>query len=176
MASKFKTAIVLVIIAAFSGLSIFAVNDASEPGILENRRIREENNYKAIFGLDESVVISFEKTTIEDGLEEIEILDASDQVIGYIYKGENQNNYGEVVVLVGILPNQRIESVIISSTTNTPNYVNKIKGEILDNFAGQAVDEVTFDSKTGASFTYGSVKNTVIKATEYYEQNRGDIS
>ena len=58
MLAKLKTALVLVIIGGFSGLAIWATNEATYETIIENARIKEENFYKEIFDLDSDFEIT----------------------------------------------------------------------------------------------------------------------
>lgn len=174
MLDKMKTTIVLVIIAAISGALIFAANELTKDTIIENRIIREENLYKEIFGLDSDDIISYEKLTLDGDLaEEVTVKDSDGNIIGYVYKGDEKNNYGDIIVLIGVNLEGNIADVKISETTNTPNFVKKIKDDYLSPFAGQDTFNVEFDDKTGATFTYGSVSKFVEAAALYF-QNRGD--
>ena len=173
MVSKLKTAIVLVIIGAMSGFLIWGVNEMSKDGILENREIREQGYYKEIFDLDENIEITFTKSVI-DGLEEVVLLDSSDEVIGYIYKMNDTNAYGSSVILVGISPDGVIQNVIISSSINTPTYVKAVEDDNLPGLSNQNVSSVEYDGTTSATFTYGSVKKVVDASVSYYLENRGD--
>ncbi len=174
MLDKMKTTIVLVIIAAISGALIFAANEMTKDTIIENRIIREENLYKEIFGLESDDVITYEKLSLDGNLaEEVTVIDSDGIIIGYVYKGDERNNYGDIIVLIGVNTNGTIADVKISETTNTPNFVKKIKDDYLSPFAGQSTSNVEFDDKTGATFTYGSVSKFVEAASDYF-QNRGD--
>lgn len=176
MLAKLKTALVLVIIGGFSGLAIWATNEATFETIQENARIKEENFYKEIFELDSDFEIEFEKTDLDGTInQEVVIKDKiTKEVIGTIYRGYDKNSYGDITVLVGIDLEGSISKVIISDTSNTPNYVKKITKRTdtvpsyLDHFTGQSYDSVTVDSSTGASYSYGSVSKIVEAATNAY--------
>ncbi len=175
MLDKLKIALVLVVIGALSGLIIYGVNDWAEPKIDENRRIREEGYYKELFNLDEDIVISYEKFSLDNGLEqEVVVYDSNSDVIGYIYKATDKNSYGEVTVLVGITVDGLISNAVISSATNTPNYVQTIKSKNIGNFSGQDIENLVIDSKTGATYTYTSVVDIITAASEYYLESRGE--
>jgi Na+-translocating ferredoxin:NAD+ oxidoreductase RnfG subunit len=163
-------ALVLFFIGIISGLSIWGANQLTFENIEANELNREKGFYKDLFSIDEATEITFTTDELSDGFYEIIISDNSG-VIGYVYKGEDNNNYGKITVLVGIIDGE-IENVIISSTTNTPNFVNKIESDYLDPFSGQSTNDVSFDSKTGASYTYGSVTDIVTSATDYYNSER----
>lgn len=172
MRDKLMKALVLFVIGVFSGVSIWAVNSLTEDQIALNVLNREKGFYKDIFELDESVEISFIETEISDGFYEIEI-SSEGNVVGYVYKGKQDNNYGDITVLVGIIDGE-IQNVLISDSSNTPNFVKKIEKGYLSPFMGQSTTDVSFDTKTGASYTYGSVESVVTTATEYYNSERGD--
>lgn len=175
MVSKFKTALVLVVIGIISGLSIWGVNELTYRDILDNRQDREEGYYKEIFAIDESIEITFEEDELDNGLIEVEIsIKSTKEVVGYIYKGEETNAYGNIVVLVGINTDGVINSAVISSSTNTPTYVKDVRDDNLPNLQDQHVDTVRYDGVTNATFTYGSVKKVVKNAVAYYQENRGD--
>ncbi|MCF7926287.1 MAG: FMN-binding protein [Candidatus Izimaplasma sp.] len=176
MFDKLKTALVLVIIAGVSGFLIYNVNELTKDKIEANKTSREEAYYAEIF--DTKDKIKYTKTALDDVLiqEEIEITDTSGNVIGYIYKGTHSNNYGDITVLIGITIDDLISNVIISSTTNTPTFVQKLKDNNLANFSGQQIGSVTYDSKTGATYSYTSVSQIVDSATQYYSENRGEMN
>lgn len=173
MLDKLKTAIVLVAIGAISGFLIWGTNEITAEGIADNNVLREQSYYASIFEVEGD--ITFTSTKIEGTLsEEVEIFDASGVSLGYVYKGTETNNYGDITVLIGITNEGTIKNVVISGTTNTPTFVKKIKDNYLSPFTGQSTDSVTFDERTGASFTYGSVETMVDAASTYFETNRGD--
>jgi electron transport complex protein RnfG len=173
MLGKFKTALVLVIIGAISGFLIWGTNELTNEDIALNRELREQGYYKDIFGLEETFEISFEKNNISESLEEIVLKDIENSIIGYIYKGADKNNYGDIIVLVGVTGEGKISNVLISSSTNTPTYVKGVKDDQLSPFVDQFADSVEYDAKTSATFTYGSVTKIVGEATDYYLANRG---
>ena len=174
MLDKLKKAVVLLIIGSLSGGIIFGVNALTEETISDNAIAKEEGFYKEIFSIDDEVSIEFVKVEVEDGLEEVVVTLKDDgSLVGYIYKYEDKNNYGDITVLVGIQEGV-ISNVVISASTNTPNFVKVIEKEYLSPFTDQDVTDVTFDVKTGASYSYGSVEKIVNMATEYYNTNRGD--
>jgi len=95
-------------------------------------------------------------------------------VIGYIYKSLEKNNYGDVTVLVGIKVDGEISKVVISDTSNTPTFVNRIRSKYISNFMNQDTQNLTYDSKTGATYTYTSVATVVENASAYYLESRGE--
>lgn len=178
MLDKIKIAIVLVVIGAISGLTIYSVNLLTEDKIELNMIEKEQGYYKELFYLDEDAEIRFETNDFDDQAiaQEIVLFDADDQIIGYIYKGTDKNNYGEVIVLLGITPDGQISNVVISSTTNTPTFVKVIKNVYLSPFQSQDVDNITVDGNTGATYTYSSVVEIVENASSYFLENRGELN
>lgn len=175
MLNKLKTAMVLFVIGSLSGLIIFGVNRLTEDTISENKQIKEEGYYREIFNLEADFAISFDKNDLTDNLDqEIVLYDVDHNVIGYIYKSLEKNNYGDVTVLVGIRVDGSIANVVISDTSNTPTFVNRIRSKYIGNFTNQEVSNITYDSKTGATYTYTSVATVVENASAYYLESRGE--
>lgn len=175
MLDKLKVALVLVIIGALSGIIIFGINELTEDTIAQNKLEREISYYKDIFDLDDSEEITFDSILLDGDLDqEVTIYDSNGDVIGYIYKATDKNNYGEVTVLVGITVEGVVSKAVISSTTNTPTFVQTIKEKYLDNFSGQDADDIQIDEKTGATYTYTSVAEIVSSASAYYLESRGE--
>ena len=174
MLANLKKAFVLFLIGAVSGLGIWVVNLATEDQISENERNRELDFYREILTVDESYQLDTLEVDLGDGLVEVTVfeLDNPTNEFGLVYKGAQKNSYGDITVLVGI-KDDAILSVIISGSTNTPNFVKRVEKNNLGNFEGMSVNEITFDDKTGATFTYGSVSDVVSLAVEAYNE-RGD--
>lgn len=174
MLDKLKTAVVLFVIATVAGLLIFLTNELTYDGIVANQLAREQAFYKEMFELDENMDIT--TLTVElDGVlaEELAIYDDQDTLLGYVYKGEDTNNYGDITVLIGVRTDGTIVQVIIAATTNTPTFVKKIETTYLAPFVDQDTSDVTYDERTGASYTYGSVQALVEAAAEYFQSERG---
>lgn len=173
MLDKLKVAFVLVIIGAISGFVIYGTNELTADTIAENRYTQELDFYREIFTLDMEEEITATEISLDNGMSEVEITDSEGVIVGYVYKGSETNNYGDITVLVGIKLDGTIADVIISQSTNTPTFVKKIKDGYLDNFTGQEASDVTFDVRTGASYTYGSVSKFVDLGSSYFNSERG---
>jgi len=175
MLAKLKTALVLVIIGAISGGLIYGTNLLTKDQIAENERQKEFVYYAEIFNLDYTLTESNVVKTQLDGTiqEEVQILDQEGNLLGYVYKGYDNNTYGYVTALVAINLDGTIRQVVISSTNNTPKYVGLTDPDHLDPFIGQDSGNVTFDERTGATFTYGSITKIVEAASTYFQMNRG---
>ncbi len=171
MFDKLKTALVLVVIGGLSGLIIYGINELTEDVIAENRLEQERSYYREIFELSSDAEILYDEENPEGEL--LEIFDIENNLIGFIFKGVEKNNYGEVTVLVGIYADGTIAKVVISSTTNTPNYVKKITRDYIDNFTAQDIDDFDIDAKTGASYTYSSLVSAIKKASILFLESEG---
>ncbi len=174
MRDDLKKAFVLFLIGAVSGLGIWVVNLATEDQIAENERNRELDFYREILTIEESYQLDTLEVDLGDGLVEVTVfeLDNPTNEFGLVYKGSQKNSYGDITVLVGI-KDDAILSVVISGSTNTPNFVKRVEKNNLENFESMSVNDITFDDKTGATFTYGSVRDVVTLAVEAYNE-RGD--
>ena len=175
MLDKLKVALVLLVIGALSGIIIYGINELTYETIAQNKIDREISYYKELFNLEENVEITFETIALDNGIDqEVIVSDSNDEVIGYIYKATDKNSYGEVTVLVGITIDGVISNAVISSSSNTPNFVHLIKSEYIGNFSNQDVDDISIDAKTGASYTYSSVVEIITAASDYYLESRGE--
>ena len=175
MWDKLKIALVLVIIGALSGIIIYGVNELTETTIAKNKIDREISYYKDLFNLADEATITFDTIDLDNDLDqEIIVYDSNGDIIGYIYKATDENNYGEITVLVGITIDGVISNAVISSTTNTPTFVQTIKSKYIDNFSGQDADDILIDDHTGATYTYTSVVDIINSASEYYLESRGE--
>jgi Na+-translocating ferredoxin:NAD+ oxidoreductase RnfG subunit len=177
MWDKLKIALVLVVIGALSGIIIYGVNYWTEEEIDKNRIATEQGLYRDLFNIDETEITESSIPVLLDanGLdEELIMYDGEGTVLGYIYKATLKNNYGEVTVLVGITTDGVLSNAVISRTTNTINFVQRIKSKYIGNFSNQDVTDIQIDSKTGATYTYTAVVDVVTSASEYYLESRGE--
>ncbi len=167
MLDKLKVAIVLVIIGALSGFFIWGVNAITAPVIEDNAEVRELKLYEEMFQL--SGDFTLETNTLSGTLvKEVIIFDENGDEVGRAYQGYDMNNYGDVTVLVGV-KGGTITEVVIQSTSNTVTFVNSVEKNYLPNFSNQSLSDVTYDSKTGATYTYSSVKTIVQATVDYIE-------
>lgn len=178
MMEKLKTAAVLMLIGIVSGFLIYQTNNLTEDTIATNRDIQEKSYYFELFGLEvedptDEALTDITDNPTDDLSAEVIVYDEDGNIIGYVYTATDKNSYGDVTVLVGVNVDGTIANVIISNSSNTINFVTKIRLDYLGNFAGQEISDVTFDAKTGATYTYTSVKTVIDYASTYYEANRG---
>ena len=167
MLEKLKIALVLLVIGAISGGAIFSVNDFTAPIIEENQLAAQYEDYVDMF--PNMSVSDMEEETIEDNefiTKKIIVYDGSGNQLGFIFEGKDENSQGSIIVLVGI-EGGILKDVIISSHTNTPNYVQGLKDDYLPNLPGQSMDSISYDSSTGATITYNSIKSIIDQAVLY---------
>ncbi len=159
MVAKLRIALVLLIIGSVSGLAIVGVNSFTAPIIEENRARAQYEDYLEMF--PDLADVDEEDIEDHDVLDRRFVIKNSDgDEIGTIYRGQDTNEFGDVTVLVGISGTEIVQ-VIISNHSNTPNYANIIIENHLEPFSGQSIEDVSYDSSTGATATYGSVEKIV---------------
>lgn len=190
MLDKLKVAAVLFLIGAFSGGLIYGVHLGTKDRIEQNEIDKQIAYYREIFEVPNDQEIIYNACTTDESeaaIEGFEIMDEcpeginetiirykeTNELIGYAYLGKETNSYGDVNVLLGITEDGIVKQVVISSSTNTPNFVKKIEKEQLYKFSSVDVNEVEYDSYTGASYTYGSVSDVVQNATRFFDTVRG---
>ena len=182
MFSKIKVAFVLVVIGGLSGLIIYGVNELTYERILANIEDQEKAYYRDIFNIEDDFNMFLEVNELDGELDQEILIYEADEfgekldgvIYGYAYKDITKNNYGDITVIVGIDLEGNIAKVVIGSNNNTPTFVNKIKTNYLDVFINQDIEDYSIDTFTGASYTYGSVTNAIMLASDYYLENRGD--
>ncbi len=174
MFSKFKIAFVLLLIGAFSGLAIWGTYTLTYDQIQENRARARLEMYLDMFPdmdttLEDPDDISgpilgmrlVEEPEHSSVFEVYEVYDSNSNQLGYVMRGRGNNDFGYAEVIVGVDMNGVIIDVLISDTDNTPSYVTPLINNYLVNFAGQTLSDVSFDSNTGATATYGVVRRVV---------------
>ncbi len=161
MLAKLKIALTLLVIGSISGILIWGTNALTEERIELNREAKRFEVYAEMFdGVDLTKV---ETETIENSLveEKLTMYDNSGTLLGYAFRGSANNALGYVNVVVGIDADGTIVDVVITETDNTPTYVSGLESNYLDNLNNQSISELSFDSSTGATITYNSVKAIV---------------
>ena len=159
MLDKLKIAAVLLVIGAISGISIWGVNELTEPVIERNQAAAEAEMYRELFpDLSEVEIEEYDHNLLS---QMIIVYGDNGSEIGRIFRGTTTNNFGEVTALIGIASDSTIARVIISDHTNTPNYANIIINDYLHRFDGQDITNISYDANTGASATYGAVRRLI---------------
>ena len=167
MLAKLRMALILFIIGSLSGLSIVGVHRLTEDAIAHNELMQQYDDYVAIFP-DIDLSDLQEEDIDEDIIQRrIDAYDQNGDLLGYIFVGRAQGHSGMNTILVGVDPSADIVKVVISATDDTPNYAQIIIDDYLPNLSNQRIDEVDYDTSTGATNTYNSVR-TVIDAASLH--------
>ncbi len=161
---KLKMALILFIIGAVSGLSIVGVHRLTEDAIAQNELMQEYEDYVSIF--PDIDLTDFEEEEIGEDIikRRIDAYDSSGNFLGYIFVGEARGHSGTNRILVGVDGDGDIVKVIISVTEDTPTYVSVVN-DYLPNLVSQRINEVDYDTSTGATNTYNSVRNVIDAAS-----------
>ena len=160
MLDKLKIALVLLVIGAVSGLLIWGTNELTADRIEDNRERARLAVYVDMFpDVDVSKMV-FE--TVDQGniIEMITMVDSDGNLLGYALRGRHNNPFGVVNVVVGVDRNNNIIDVKITETDNTPTYVALLP-DFLKNLQSQDIRDVSYDTSTGATSTYSSVRNII---------------
>lgn len=163
MFNKLRIAGTLLIIGIISGLSIWGTHELTKDDIAANRRAAQFEIYVDMFPdmyIPEDIGEITEE--IENNIikEKITVEDSSGNLLGYILKGSETNSQGFIEVIIGVKTNGEIIDVQISSTENTPNYVQDLMPYI-ENFSGQPLQDVSYDANTGSTVTYNSIQKMI---------------
>lgn len=164
MFNKLRIAGTLLIIGIISGLSIWGTYELTKDDIAANRRAAQYEIYVDMFPdmfIPEDIGEITEE--IENNIikEKITVEDSSGNLLGYILKGSETNSQGFIEVIIGVEASGEIVDVQISSTENTPNYVQTLKDDYIGNFSGQPLQDVSYDANTGSTVTYESIKKMI---------------
>ncbi|MFW6320085.1 MAG: FMN-binding protein [Bacillota bacterium] len=163
MFNKLRIAGTLLIIGLISGLSIWGTHELTKDDIAANRRAAQFEIYVDMFP-DIVIPEDIDEITeeVENNIikEKITAEDSSGNVLGYILKGSETNSQGFIEVIIGVEADGEIIDVQISSTENTPNYVQDLKPYIED-FSGQTLQDVSYDTNTGSTVTYDSIRKMI---------------
>lgn len=165
MLPKLKMALVLFIIGSLSGFSIVGVHKLTEDAIAHNELMQQYEDYVRIFP-DMDLSDIQEENIDEDIIQRrIDAYDSEGSLLGYIFVGHAQGHSGMNTILVGVDKNANLVEVIISATADTPNYAQIIIDDYLPKLRNQRIDEVDYDTSTGATNTYNSVRRVIDAAS-----------
>ena len=158
MLAKLKIALVLLIIGATSGLLIWGANELTVDRIEENRERARLAVYVDMFPDVELSSMEFESIEDSSVVEKITMYDSNGNLLGYALRGVHNNALGFVNVVVGVDRNNNIIDVKITETANTATYVQDLRSDYLPNLKTQDIRNVNYDTSTGATITYNSVR------------------
>lgn len=163
---KIKSAVVLMLVGVCSGLLIFLAYSFTAPIIEDNKNDNEKSTIEEIY----PDIDNFNKEDIDNTyiVEVTYVYDKDSNLLGYVYKGSDTNNYGDMTIFVAIGTDNIIDGVEIVSTGNTSTFVNKI-GSNVDAFVGLDVSaSIEADTGTGATYSYTSIYNIVNAASSVH--------
>ena len=170
MLDKLRIAAILLLVGAFSGLSIWGVNEITAPIIAERQLGAEAEAFREIFPNLASIDIQPFEHDILDQM--TIILDASGNEMGRVYRGTTRGYGGPVTTLVGIASDGTIAKVVVTSFSDeTPGIRDSALNKV-PNFTGQNAGSVSYDANTGATDTYNAIRRVVEAAVM---QVAGDV-
>ncbi|MFW6285231.1 MAG: FMN-binding protein [Bacillota bacterium] len=156
---------------AFSGASgtggsvVDAITSALE---LHDRR----SKYAEIF--DQASSVEREYVQGYDTLvRQITVFDDSGDELGVIYEGEQVNSVGPLTIYVGI-EGDTLKAVTLPYHENTGEYVDPLMEDYVEPLAGTELNDVSYDSDTGATVTYNSIQDAIDEAIEAENERTGD--
>ncbi len=160
MLDKLKIALVLLVIGSMSGLLIWGTNELTADRIEENRERARLAVYVEMFPDVDVNKMVFDSVEGSNIVEIITMLDSDNNLLGYALRGSHNNPFGVVNVVIGVDRNNSIIDVKITETDNTPTYVSLLPN-FLRNLRSQDIRDVSYDTSTGATSTYNSVRSII---------------
>ena len=161
MLDKLKIAVVLLIIGSLSGLLIWGANELTVDRIEENRERARLAVYVDMFPDVDINRMAFEDIENSSVIEKITMYDSNGNLLGYALRGRQTNAFGFVNVVLGVDRNNNIINVVITDTDNTPTYYQPLVSNYFPNFKSQDIRNVSYDTSTGATSTYNSVRTII---------------
>ncbi len=167
--SKLKTAAVLLIIGAVSGLAIFGTHTLTEDRREENRRMAQLAIYLDMFDgavtPSDDDIVAIEDSSVK---EMVTMRDSSGNILGYAFRGEGRISHGDITVIVGIDLDGNIIDVQIADSTQTPSYVQALRDHYLPRLRSQSIvamdygftDELAGTSAS-AGMSFGNVRRII---------------
>ncbi|MFW5893451.1 MAG: FMN-binding protein, partial [Bacillota bacterium] len=156
---------------AFSGASGTggSVVDAIESALeLHDRR----SKYAEIF--DQASSVEREYVQGYDSLiRQITVFDDAGDELGVIYEGHDVNSIGAITIYVGI-EGDTLKAVTLPYHENTGEYVDPLMEDYVEPLAGTELNDVSYDSDTGATVTYNSIQDAIDEAIEAENERTGD--
>lgn len=146
---------VLTMVAIACGLVIGGVNAITAPIIEQNIIEARQDAYRAVFpNADDFNELELLPEDPDAILNKVEALDASDNVIGYIYEAEGTNRYGTMRIVAAITFSGEVQSAKFTIVEQT--YKPRTEA-VLQEYVGLQIDS---DFKSGATivFTTGTIQ------------------
>ncbi len=163
MKKNILTGIILMIIAAMSGLAISGINKVTSPIIEKNTQEKEIKLCKNIFSIYDSnnsqtTLSGFNNDAIS---KKVVAIDSNKAPLGVIYIVSGRNAYGPISLLVGISNDGKLVSV--EFLENGQSFGNEVSNHVDNKYVnGLTLDNIEgIDTKCGATYGAKTVKELV---------------
>ena len=161
MVYKLRIALTLMVIGLVSGVTIWGVNEWTEPIIAENRARAELEVYEDIFpNLTRVEMIERDDHDILNL--EVIVFDG-DRELGRVFRGVAQGYGGPLTALIGINRDGTIAKVVAGPNTETANIFGNVVRNLLPTYEGQSASNLTLDTISGATVSSRAI-NSVLQA------------
>lgn len=186
--------VALTLIAASAGFLLSLVESATREPIKEQRRLQMLKALSAVLPkFDNSP--DTDTVTLQNGVDKkgnpIEVTfyraRKQQQLVGIAFKVIAPDGYsGNIEVMVGLKPNEKINAIEILAHAETPGLGSKItESSFKDNFKNKGLDNADwrvkkdggeFDQITGATISPRAIVGAVKKGLEFYREHKAEIA
>ncbi len=172
MKNNFIIALKLFVITALSACLIAITNYFTAPIIQANKDKVAYAAYIEIFEDFNSVNSKFK--TYDDGViyQEIEVYDANNSLVGFLYSGRKTNSFGTIDLIVGINPDGTLKEVVTVEVSQTKGGVDDHINNAYQSGMTQT-DIENIDTKNGVTVGSNTAKDIVLSA---YQMFTGDFT
>ncbi len=161
-----KLVITLAIISGLSGFLLTYVNDITDPIIQKGL---EEKEFSIVESLYPDVDHMQKNEINEDINYIIDVYNANDELLGYVYSVSGSNGYGDITTLLAIDVNDNITGIDFLEFSQTPGFGDKLLDEeYLNQFKNLDINAPYVDGVSGATFSSKLVQEEVQTITNYY--------
>ncbi len=194
MKEMIRLLLALTLIAAGAGLILSQVENATREPIKEQRRLQMLKALSAVLpAFDNSP--DTDTITQQNGVDKkdrpVEVVfyrgRSAGQLVGTAFKVVAPDGYsGNINVMVGVAPDDKIIGIEILTHAETPGLGSKIsESGFKDQFKGRSLDNVDwrvkkdggeFDQITGATISPRAVVGAVKKGLEFYREHKAEIT
>jgi Na+-translocating ferredoxin:NAD+ oxidoreductase RnfG subunit len=161
MLTNLKQTSLLLLIAILSGLIIWGTYELTSDIRFENAEKERLSVYLDIFEEADVTKLTFESIDAGTLSEQVTVYNNSDELLGYVLRGQDTNALGDIEVLIGINANNEIVAINIVDTDNTADYIKNLENNYLPNLINSGITTVSYDTNTGATISYGSIQKMI---------------
>ncbi len=168
-----QIALVLAIVAGFSGVLIALVNYATEDIIAKNE-LNEKNELVTEFFEDVNTD-KLEWLEIE-GYDKVEektyVFDNENNPLGIVYVASGTNAYGDISVVIAVDSEDKIIEIKYLELKQTPGFGDKVDtDEYKSQYIGMQLNDVNVDAVSGATYSSNLVSSLVLEVGyAHYDQ------